>query len=332
MSADARPRRPTAFLITIDTEGDDLWARPRQITTRNAAFLPRFQQLCERHGLRPTWLTNHEMASCPVYREFARDVLVRNAGEIGMHLHAWNSPPIVPRTADDLRYQPFLIEYPDEVMREKITRLTRLLEDTFDRPMRSHRAGRWALDARYARMLATLGYTSDCSVTPTISWRHTTGAPDGTGGADYRAFPCEPYLMDLDHIERPGAGPLLQVPMTTRQAYPRAAAMMPAALQRGPLRRLASARLWLRPRGGNRADMLRLARRGISEGWTHLEFMLHSSEFMPGGSPTFPTERDVETLYDDLGELFEVVAGACAPMTMTEFSEAHATPTAARGD
>ncbi len=33
------------FLITIDTEGDNLWSLPREITTSNAKFLPRFQNL-----------------------------------------------------------------------------------------------------------------------------------------------------------------------------------------------------------------------------------------------------------------------------------------------
>ena len=31
-----------AFLITIDTEGDAIWSRPKHIQTRNAAYLPRF--------------------------------------------------------------------------------------------------------------------------------------------------------------------------------------------------------------------------------------------------------------------------------------------------
>ncbi len=314
-------RQAPAFLITIDTEGDNLWARPREITTRNAAFLPRFQQLCERHRLRPTWLTNHEMALCPAYREFARDVVARQVGEVGMHLHAWNSPPLVPRTTDDLHFQPFLIEYPDEVMLEKITRLTRLLEDTFGCAMRSHRAGRWAMDARYARMLAALGYTTDCSVTPTISWRHAKGAPDGGGGSDYRAFPCEPYLMDLDRIDRRGASTLLEVPMTTRRAYPRAARLLPRQLQRGPLRGIASGRLWLRPRGGNRADMLALLRMADAERWEHVEFMLHSSEFMPGGSPTFRTEQSVEELYEDMEAVFEAATKQCRGLTMTEFRD-----------
>src|SRR5512144_2975448 len=47
-----------SFLITIDTEGDNLWSRPREITTGNARYLPRFQALCEKYGLKPTYLTN----------------------------------------------------------------------------------------------------------------------------------------------------------------------------------------------------------------------------------------------------------------------------------
>ena len=62
-----------------------------------------------------------------------------------MHLHAWNSPPTEPLTADDWRHKPYLIEYSDAMMREKVDYMTRLLEDTFQTKMVSHRAGRWAL-------------------------------------------------------------------------------------------------------------------------------------------------------------------------------------------
>ncbi|CAJ0992663.1 hypothetical protein NVIRPANT_00739 [Pantoea sp. Nvir] len=43
-----------SFLITIDTEGDNLWHSYRTITTCNTAFIPRFQSLCERFSLKPT--------------------------------------------------------------------------------------------------------------------------------------------------------------------------------------------------------------------------------------------------------------------------------------
>src|SRR6266481_6430553 len=114
----------TPFIITIDTEGDDLWANPREITTRNAQYLPRFQSLCERFRFKPVYLANYEMTMSDVFSEFARDVIARDAGEIGMHLHAWNSPPLKALTKDDSRFQPYLIEYPDQVMKEKIRTLT----------------------------------------------------------------------------------------------------------------------------------------------------------------------------------------------------------------
>ena len=40
----------------------------------------------------------------------------------------------------------------------------------------------------------------------------------------------------------------------------------------------------------------------------YLMFMLHSSEFMPGGSPTFQTEEAVDRLYDTLKTIFEQIS------------------------
>jgi len=128
MSSAGLPAKPV-FLITIDTEGDNLWAHPRTITTENAKYLGRFQRLCERYGFKPTYLTDYEMAVSAEYCAFAHDVLKRHAGEVGMHLHAWNSPPILPLTDDDYAYCTYLIEYPEAVMREKVRVLTALLED-----------------------------------------------------------------------------------------------------------------------------------------------------------------------------------------------------------
>src|SRR5258706_9573199 len=77
----------TPFVITIDTEGDDLWARPREITTRNAQYLPRFQALCERFRFKPVYLTNYEMAMSDAFVEFARDVVARELDESVGHRH-----------------------------------------------------------------------------------------------------------------------------------------------------------------------------------------------------------------------------------------------------
>ena len=41
-------------------------------------------------------------------------------------------------------------------------------------------------------------------------------------------------------------------------------------------------------------------------GYNHVLFTLHSSELMPGGSPTFKTQEDIENLYYDLNIIFSI--------------------------
>lgn len=322
-----------AFLITIDTEGDNLWAMPRTITTRNTSYLGRFQSLCERYGLKPTYLTNWEMANDSDFVAFARASIARGTCEVGMHLHAWNSPPLVPLTADDFRHQPYLIEYPAAQMRDKVRLITDFLEDKFDVKMKSHRAGRWALDETYAQLLIECGYTVDCSVTPCVSWMSIKGNPAGRGGTDYSQFPTGAYYVDPSDIRRSGQSPLLEVPMTIRPAIDSPLARLAVRLTNGSrlarkaVRRIWPSPLWLRPNGRNRMRMLNLVERVTASGEDYVEFMLHSSEFMPGGSPYFPTRRSIDTLYEDLEALFERVGTLCEGMTLTEYRERHAART-----
>lgn len=332
----ARGGRTTRFLLTIDTEGDNLWAKPRTITTRNAEYLPRFQALCERYGLRPTYLTTHEMALSPAFQEFGRDVLRRGTAEIGAHPHAWNTPPLVPLTEDDLRHQPFLIEYPEQVMGQKLAALTHLLEDTFGLKMVSHRAGRWSFNETYARLLVANGYLVDCSVTPLVSWRGHRGNPNGEGGSDFSRYPTEAYFVDLDAVDRPGTSPLLEVPMTivpsgrpSPEWLRRAAGAVPLGAR--AMNRLLPRVYWLRPDRRNGATMIRLVRQAVAQGRPHVEFMVHSSELMPGGSPLFPTTQDIERLYRDLEALLTVAAELCTGLTLREFyAEASRPPEPAR--
>lgn len=334
---DTRPR----YLITIDTEGDNLWAQPREITTRNARFLPRFQALCEKYGLKPTYLTNYEMAKCPVYREFARDAQARGMAEVGMHLHAWDSPPLVPLTADDRKYQPYLTEYPEPVLRQKVAVMTDLLEDAFGGPILSHRAGRWGFNAVYARALIDRGYLVDCTVSPRFTWQSCPGAPGGAGGPDYRGFPDEPYYLDPEDISRPGASPLLEVPMTVAGPLTPLGRWLHALvagkprLLRASVNRLFPGANWLQPGPTNLSQLLAVQRYVAGSGASYAEFTLHSSEFMPGGSPRFQDERSIERLYEHMEALFEAAGRLFVGATLREFhrdySRSHPIPKTSGG-
>ena len=315
-------RRP-AFLVTVDTEGDDAWSRPREASTRNAAFVDRLQRLCEAVGWRPTWLVNHEMATCPVFTAFALRTQREDTAEIGMHLHAWDSPPAFALSPQDHRHQPFLVEYPPEIMDAKIGHMTRTLRERLGVVALSHRAGRWALDSTYARLLVRHGYRVDCSVTPHVSWRASRGAPDGRGGADYRGFPSHPYRMHLDRIaQEDAASPLLEVPVTIdRSPLHRAA---PWAYGVPGLRRWAwRARppvQWLYPDGTNLAGMQQAVRNALERGAPCVQLVLHSPDLMPGGSPIARDATAVEALYRDLLLLAREFSGRFDGLTLGEFA------------
>ena len=64
--------------------------------------------------------------------------------------------------------------------------------------------------------------------------------------------------------------------------------------------------LWLRPNGKNLDDLLYLLHVISKDKYAkYIMFMLHSSELMPGGSPTFDNEEKIEKLYCDLEILFK---------------------------
>ncbi len=319
------PGSRPAFLVTIDTEGDNLWARTHTIDTRNADWLARFQSLCERYGLRPTYLTNWEMANSPVFREFAADALAHDKAEIGMHLHAWNSPPLVPLTDDDYVHHPYLIEYPESLIREKVRVMTAALEDAFGRKMLSHRAGRFAFNEIYAKVLVEQGYRVDCSVTPGVSWRGYPGDPRGRGGSDFSRFPHEAYFADLSDISRPGDSPLLEVPVTIMPPdVPPWLGPVRDAMEKLPVagravRHWLPHQTWLYPKGRNHRLLPLLLKGVCRQGRGFAEFMIHSSELMPGGSPNYPSPKSVEALYDVLASLFELARDRFDGQTLCEF-------------
>jgi hypothetical protein len=86
------PDRP-AFLFVVDTEGDDEWTRPRLLPSlHNLHALPRFQALCERYGVRPTYVVTHSVATDAPGAALLRAIADAGRAEIGAHLHPWTTP------------------------------------------------------------------------------------------------------------------------------------------------------------------------------------------------------------------------------------------------
>ena len=289
------------FIITIDTEADNQWDLNHPITTENAKYLPRFQELCERYGFKPVWLTNYEMAMDDDFVSYMKPKQEAGLCEIGMHLHAWYTPPEY-KLAKVSEGREYLIEYPEDIMDAKIATMTELITERFGARPVSHRAGRWAMDDRYFKLLEKHGYLVDCSVTPGMNWSGHMGVT-GVGGSDYSDAPISPYMIGEK---------LLEVPLTIRNVN-----IFDKRMARGARSYLSECKKlvwgrkqWLRQDNtlswiGN----LRLVEKVSKENDTdYLMFMIHSSELMPGGSPTFSTNEDIEWLYDTLDTILKKIS------------------------
>lgn len=314
------------FIITIDTEGDNIWKRVitssgmREIQTENAKFVSRFQRLCEKYYFKPTYLVNYEMASAEPFVSQAKEWLRDGECEIGMHMHAWNTPPVYHLPFNRKGHNPFAGEYPRRILWKKLSMMTEMLEDTFGERPTSHRGGRWYIDPWYIHALLKLGYRVDCSVTPGINWNKAIG--NTMYGPDYSNFPREAYFMDRKKLDKAVkqsnmANSILQIPPTIMNTA--LSDRLQKALENPfDIKAIASEKIWLRPNGKNLKEMLYLVEKTRDR--NYIEFMLHSSELMPGGSPVFVTEQAIEKLYSDMDILFSEISKVRAGVTLSEYT------------
>jgi hypothetical protein len=307
------------FFVGVDTEADDQWSREGRVrlSVENAACLPRLQELCDRFGVRPSYMVTHEMAT----REQSAVVLraLHRAGrcEIAAHLHPWSSPPY---REEDLggRYPS---ELPDDLLARQLGELTDAIETAFgDRPT-SYRAGRCGLDGRSLRILESLGYTVDTSVDPLFNEKRK-------GGPSFAGAPVAPYFPDDVDVRRPGRSQVLEIPISSATIPPlpktleRGFASLPPLYGRAWLKRLGLRAVWLRPSFSTVDDAIRMADRFVAHGVPTLNLLFHSSELLPGGSPYHPDVASVERFFAKLERLLEYVTGALnvEALTYREFA------------
>jgi hypothetical protein len=285
----------TAFLVvSIDCECDKgaAWRCQKPLSFRGVTegIAARLQPLFARHGAKPTYLLSAE-----VMRDAASvDTLLALPGdhELGAHLHGEYAEPgaFEPDTTDA-----FQRDYPPPIERAKLAYLTDLFGTTFGRRPTSFRAGRFGIGPSSLGILASLGYTVDTSVTPHMDW-----SSKGSAGLTFEGAPTQPYRPDPARPSRPGAGGLLEVPVTIR----------PAALARVPIVGKLIEPRWLRPSRGTGAALVDVARDEIAEAErlqpgvpVILNAMFHNVEVIPGASPYAASEREAQAILDRLATL-----------------------------
>jgi hypothetical protein len=291
-------RQETLVICSVDTEEDDWEPRRDGVTVNNVGQLVRLGELMGELNAPVTYFVTHAVAADGASCRVLRELVDQGNGEIGAHLHPWNTPPLTESISPP---NLMLNNLPASLQLSKLRRLTDRLEDAFGQAPASFRAGRSGLGSSTLEVIRRCGYTIDSSVMPFYDLR-------AVHGPNFIGAPNRAYCIgeNGNALEPQDAGPILEIPVSS--AYSRAPFELWDAIHRGlgsrvgralRLRGLAAraglvSKIALKPELESVTDMLRLALVLIGQGSSHLQVMWHSPSLLPGTSPFVRTlaERD----------------------------------------
>ena len=299
------------LVVSIDTECDKgpAWRTQFPLSFRSVTeALPEvLMPLFRRHGVVPTFLLSPEVIQND---ESVRVVAGLPDCELGTHLHGEFVEPETNPAA--LVTDTPQIAYNVDIEERKLANLTEMFRARFRRQPRSFRGGLFALSANTLRILESLGYEVDSSVTPFRTHRYACGLECNYWGAS-----LHPYHPSRHDARRSGQLRICEVPVTLfNPRFARWPAVLLRRLNDRISRRISKIRsskaevrtFWVRPFRGS-ADQLAEWSDAVIASWRGpgpplINVMFHSVEAQPAASPYAQTEADVGVLVDSLATLF----------------------------
>jgi len=287
------------LVISIDVEEEGLFSGRYPRTppgVDNVRELRRLEFITSEFGFPLTLLTTYRVAVSPPCREillYFRDLL---RAEIGAHLHHWSTPPF-----EVLPYcEPIRSDLlPRPLLEAKFETLLASLRDNLGIVPQAFRMGRFDIGEMVFKLLPKFGLNVDSSIVPL---RRISGGPD------HFLAPPDPFRRLPDPL-RPGDS-ILEVPLT----------IVPLVSASPQLIHQLASSISERNRDVVFTGFRYIASVGIHPAWCLLQSMklavrlhrsrngkvlnmfLHSSELKPGASPSFPTERAVNSLVERIRE------------------------------
>ena len=295
------------FMMTVDTEEEWDWDRgwpTENLSLMNIGLLPSFQEICDRYGVATTYFADQAVFDSPPARDILLSLADRPNVEIGMHIHPWNTPPVVDRGPVRAR-ETFLHNLPVGLIKQKLASVYGCFRDSGLTPT-SFRGGRYSSGGPIQEFLQDHGFLADASVCPFSTW-------SDDGSPDYRQRDLEPVRLP-PHRENQSA--LWEIPLTLaftrrpfqlwRRWYDLVERSWLSKLRLiGIGERLGLVRkVWLNfesPLGAHMTDLLnRLQHQAVHA----VCFSVHSSSLLPGGNSFTRTEADATRLFARLESVF----------------------------
>ena len=270
---------PPHLLVVVDTEEEFDWSRFDRANTSVQAMaqLHRGQDVCDRHGIVPTYVSDHPVVTQPTGIDALRAIHREGRCTIGAHLHPWVTPPFTETVCARNSYPGNL---PPGLEQEKLRTLGDAIERAFGARPVVYKAGRYGIGPNTARVLEAEGYEVDLSPSPAYDF-------SADGGPDFRRTDARPYWFGA-------ARRMLCVP-TTGSFTGCAGRLAPALLQfataplpsrlrlPGILSRLGVvSRIRLSPEGFGLDALVALTRHLLARGQQVFTLSYHSSTLEPG--------------------------------------------------
>jgi hypothetical protein len=301
------------LLVVVDTEEAFDWSKPHsraQTNVEHVVHQDRAQAIFGRYGVRPTYVVDYPVASQAAGYGPLRDWLAAGKCQIGTHLHPWVNPPFNEEVCARNSYPGNL---PPALEREKLARLTDIIEENFGARPTIYKAGRYGIGPATPAILDDLGYDIDTSVVPLTSFR-------ADGGPDFTTFDVEPFWLSTR---------VLEIPLTVTWSgqlgrYGRALqpSLMSAMGMRLHLPGIAARlrlleRIRLTPEGASFAELKRLTDAMLAGGKRLFVFTYHSPSVVPGNTPYVRDERELRQFLGCIEQFCDYFFGACGGAAAT---------------
>ena len=306
-------------LVTIDVEEEGLFSGRYQssnATVVNVLELSLLDPVFRGLDIRPTLLLTYQVAKYKPYHDHLLKLCEHWKGEIGAHLHPWNTPP-----HKKLQYRhPIPSQlYPKEILEAKLEALLTALA-VMGVTARSFRMGRFNLAQKMFSILERSGIEVDSSIVPTRKQY---------GGPEYLFAPADPYFPDPKNPSIPGNSSILEIPVTIIPVIPNLHRMLDRLSSTFP--RSVTLMSWISKNLGSIPAQPMMAPLSVlktavrmhhSRGGRVVTLYFHSSELLPGGCPEHRTKKDVDRFILKIGDFLSWLRNdlGAVSMTLTDFS------------
>lgn len=184
------------FLVTVEYNGGPELLR----------LAARVQIVARKYGFKPVWLLGVEALRHPTALEPLARWQREGEAEVGVLLDAQAVPPLVDLGALAEGRQPFLTDFPESIMDEKVNWITNTVDQIMGHRPVTLRSARPAVDDRYYSLLAKHGYKVDLTVVP-----HAKIGPSDFTGYSEKAYMTPQGVFEVPRtVRRQKHGPFIE--------------------------------------------------------------------------------------------------------------------------